>query len=478
MKSKLNGFRFKTWLYFTLFAVGILGLLWVLQISSMKPYFRSVKESSIRNVRQNIVNELQSGVYNVDYFDEIARMNDMCFSIYDSQARLISFHDGVGLGCYLNNTRIPLEDRINPILFIEEINQNLDQSYIAYINVGEQNNDMVVYGSKVFMHLSGYYILINSYVEPISDGVFIIQDQFILLSAAVLLLSTVVSYLISRGMSKPIVEMRKTAKMLGEGNYNIDFTSNSSSYDELDELASTLNYATEQLSKTDELRRDLVANVSHDIKTPLTMIKAYAEMIFDLSGEIKEKREEHLKVIINEVNYLDRLVSDMLELSKVQSMSSQLNKEKIDITELAKSIIALFELEKESSKIKIVLEGIEDAFVFVDSVKIGQVLFNFIGNAVKFVGSDHLILVRISDLNNAYRVAVIDHGIGIASSEIDLIWDRYHRINKHHSRNKEGSGLGLAISKAILESHHSYFGVESEVDKGSTFFFDLVKYRE
>ena len=474
----MNGIRFRTWLYFTLFALGIIAVLWVLQISSLNPYFRSVKESSIRNIMQNIVGELKAGNYNTDYFDEIARMNNLCFSIYDVEENLITLHDGIGIGCYLNNNRIPPEEQFQSSVYFTEINQNVNHSVITYVNVTGQDYDMVVYGSKVFVHLSGYYLFVNSVVEPVGDSVFIIQNQFILLSAVVILLSAGMSLLISQRMAKPIIEMKKNASKLGEGDYSVDFATSQPGYDEINELAYTLNFATEQLSKTDELRKDLVANVSHDIKTPLTMIKAYAEMIYDISGDVKEKREEHLKVIINETNHLDRLVTDMLELSKMQSGALELTMTKTDINELAHSIIDLFEFDKESKKLKILLEGIPESFVYIDSVKIGQVLFNFINNAIKFMGKDHKVIVRITDLESVYRVEIIDHGAGIAQEELDSIWDRYYRINKHHARNREGTGLGLSIAKAILEAHHMYFGVESEVGKGSTFFFDALKYKE
>ena len=204
------------------------------------------------------------------------------------------------------------------------------------------------------------------------------------------------------------------------------------------------------------------------------MIKAYAEMILDISGSNKTKRQQHLNVIINEVNHLDLLVNDMLELSQLQSGNISLNLENVDLSQFAQEIINVFKGMAELKSIEIELIGKIPAYVFVDKIKIGQVIYNFISNAVKHVGNDQKIIVKLTLINNhEVRLAVIDHGSGIAEEQLPYVWDRYYKIDKNYQRAKEGSGLGLAIAKSILDAHLAKYGVNSVLEKGSEFYFIL-----
>src|SRR5699024_6112308 len=150
-------------------------------------------------------------------------------------------------------------------------------------------------------------IFVNASLEPLDNTILILSNQLIIVSIIVIVLALIIGYFISKRISKPIEKMNKNAKQLANGNYEFTFDNTSNIY-EIDELANTLNYAKEELEQTDELRKDLLANVSHDLKTPLTMIKGYAEMIRDLNSDNAEKRTENLNVIIEESERLNILV--------------------------------------------------------------------------------------------------------------------------------------------------------------------------
>ena len=153
-------------------------------------------------------------------------------------------------------------------------------------------------------------------INPIDSTVTILKNQFLTVSIVILLLSFVVGFFISQKLSKPITTLSKSAKKVAKGDYKEEFKSDSN-ISEIQELTTSLNYAKDELSKTNELRRELLANVSHDLKTPLTMIKAYAEMVRDITYKDDEKREENLNVITSEVDRLNLLVSDILDLSLI-----------------------------------------------------------------------------------------------------------------------------------------------------------------
>jgi len=265
--------------------------------------------------------------------------------------------------------------------------------------------------------------------------------------------------------------MHHPATELASGNYDVNF--NGGPFTELDDLASTLNSATEKLSKVDELRKDLIANMSHDIKTPLTMIKAYAEMIQDISGDNPVKRNEHLDVILKEVDYLDHLVTDMSELSKMQSGNFEIKLSQFDLVEEIEDIVFLMQGLCEENSIQMSVSAPEVVLVSADRVKIKQVIYNFVSNAIKHSGSGTSVQIEVTDRDGIVKVMVKDNGPGISEVDLPYIWDRYYKIDKGFRRSSKSTGLGLAISKAILDTHGANYGVLSNEGKGSCFWFEL-----
>ncbi|MBQ6125985.1 MAG: sensor histidine kinase, partial [Erysipelotrichaceae bacterium] len=260
------------------------------------------------------------------------------------------------------------------------------------------------------------------------------------------------------------------ANKLAQGNYDAKFETKS--FSEINDLASTLDDATQKLSKVNDLRKDLVANVSHDIKTPLTMIRAYAEMIKDISGDDPAKRNEHLDVILQETEYLDKLVSDMSELSKLQSGVLEASKENFDLKECIEQVVMLLSQAIREKNIDLVLD-LDECVVYADEIKISQVIYNFLSNALKYSDDNSKIIVRSRSSEEKVRVEVIDNGNGISAEALPYIWDRYYKVDKNFNRSVNSTGLGLAIAKAILEAHKARYGVESKLNEGSTFWFEL-----
>ena len=271
-------------------------------------------------------------------------------------------------------------------------------------------------------------------------------------------------------MTKPITEITKKAGQLGRGDFNVDFYGGDYCK-ELAELAETLNFARDELSKTDRMQKELIANVSHDFKTPLTMIKAYASMIMEISGDIPEKRNKHALVIVDEADRLTSLVNDVLDLSKIRSGIESLKTSVFDMSKYAYEILDRFAYLRETAGYRLETDIDEGLYTNADKSKIGQVLYNLIGNAVNYTGADKTVYIRLKkETETAFRFSVTDTGKGIAQEEIATIWERYYRSAEMHKRPVRGTGLGLSIVKTILERHGLQFGVESEVGKGSTFY--------
>jgi signal transduction histidine kinase len=332
--------------------------------------------------------------------------------------------------------------------------------------------EMIFYGKEVKVNLTEFYIFINAPIEPLDSTISILQDQFIYVTIAVLFLSTVISGIISFRIAKPLANMTESARKLAHGDVEVRF--DYGGYSEIDELADTLNFATKEMAKMEELRRDLIANVSHDIKTPLTMIKAYAEMIKELSGDNPIKRNEHLEIILSETNHLNRLVNDMMQLSLNQANKLQIDRKPFNLKKKITEITGLFAGYTDSDQANFDVDVDRKLRVEADEVKVGQVLFNFINNAIRHIGEDKKILIRAEIIDDHVRVAVIDHGVGIAAAHLPYIWDRYYKIDKNYTRETDGgTGLGLAIAKAICVAHKLNYGVISTEGEGATFYVDL-----
>ncbi|MBQ7047150.1 MAG: HAMP domain-containing histidine kinase, partial [Oscillospiraceae bacterium] len=285
-----------------------------------------------------------------------------------------------------------------------------------------------------------------------------------------LVIGFVLAFFMSRRISKPIAKITESAKQLAKGNYNTKFEGHG--YFEIEQLAETLTYAGQEISRVDSMQRDLMANVSHDLRTPLTMLKAYAEMIRDLSGDNPKKRNEHLEIIIEETDRLALLVNDMLDLSKLEDGKQELNYSEFSISEVLEGIIARFKGISKQSDYNIHFTPDSDIYVCCDVIKIQQVIYNLINNAINYTGADKNIFVRQINMPECVRIEVEDTGEGISQDKIRLIFDKYYR-SENHKREIVGTGLGLSIVKAILKKHGYNFGVYSVPEQGSTFWFEI-----
>ena len=239
-------------------------------------------------------------------------------------------------------------------------------------------------------------------------------------------------------------------------------------------LANQLNKVSKEIEKTESLRKEFMANISHDLKTPLTMIEAYASSAKDLNYNNKAKREKDLNIIIEEAERLNNLVNDILVLSRIESKTSKFYLEKINITSFIKSILERFEIYKNKGYVFIYNET-KSHFIEADRQGLERVLYNLIINAINYTGKDKTITITFTEKKEHLRVNITDTGKGIKKEDQKLVWNRYFRINKRHRREENGTGIGLAIVREILEANNIEYGIDSKINKGTTFWFDCKK---
>lgn len=456
-----NNLRNKIWSYLIIFSITTLSFLWFFQIVFLGTYYEIEKTNEISKIANSLIKSYQSNDF-LETLDELSYKQGICIDVIYENTEIYSSNT-VNRGCIGLNSK----DKNYLEYKVDFINSQTTKKFYTLTNTAF-NNKILMYGIRLNDDL---YIFINASLEPLSSTTTILGSQLVYVTIVVMMLSLLISYFISRRISKPIVKINDTAKEMAKGNYNVTFEIEED-IEELNELVSTLNETKVELAKTDQVRRELLANVSHDLKTPLTMIKAYAEMIKDLSYHDKQKTFDHLNTIIEETDRLNLLVNDILDLSKIQSQIDKLVLEKTDLDEMITSILKRFQYLQD---IEIIYEGTKKAKVSIDKKKMEQVIYNLISNAINFVGKDKKVYVRLLQEDTFYRVEVIDHGVGIKQEDLKVIWDKYYKIDKTYNRNSVGTGIGLSIVKNILEMHEFDYGVLSEKGKGTTFYFNIKR---
>lgn len=456
MNIKKNSLGVKTFSYLITFSIAILLLLYMFQIVFLKIFYERYQINNLKSVANRIITSPETVS-----FEQLAYENEMCIQIYNDNK--VTSYNVLNKDCLLNSNDKSVIKVKNKILTSSK------NSIIRVINP-KYDSKSIIYG----IHYSDdIYILLNTKLEDVNSTTYILRGQLIYITLIMIILSGIVSYFVGKMINKPILNITNKAKLMAIGNYEQD----TNKYDiaEIDELNQVLNYARSEIKNTDELRRDLMANVSHDLKTPLTMIKAYAEMARDINNKNEDKRKDNLNVIIDETDRLNVLVNDILELSRMQNSSDELNIESYDLIEELNQILKRYEIIKETENYKFITNIPEKAMVKADKKKINQVMYNLINNAINYTGDDLTIKINITDCKKRFLVEIIDTGKGISEEDLKFIWSKYYKNEKNHKRNIVGTGLGLSIVETILIKHKFEYGVKSKKNKGSNFYFYINK---
>lgn len=456
--KKKTSIQAKTLFFLLSYNIVIIVLLWVCQIKILDIYY---EKEQVDNM-DNIVSSLKetNSIELVSKLQDIAYDNDVCIVLTSNTSVVETYNINMN-GCALKSGNSKVKELMYNFVQSEETLK----SY-RFVN-DDKHISALMYGVKV----GNSDVFIYSNLEDISDFTLLIKRQLMYVCVVGIFIAIIMSIFLSNKITEPITRITKKAKKMGTGDTDVSFEV--SGIKEIDELSETLTQAQEEMVKTDELRRDLMANVSHDLKTPLTMIKAYAEMIRDISYKDPEKMNEHLGIIVDETDRLTVLVNDILDLSRMQSNADILSIEKFDLAEDIKTIVNRYQIIKETEKYIINVEMPDSIMIKADKKKLNQVIYNLINNAINYTGDDKTVTVKVTKHKKYYLVEIIDTGKGIKESEIPYIWNKYYKNDKNHQRNVVSTGLGLSIVKEILELHGYEYGVKSVLKKGSIFYFKI-----
>lgn len=447
------------WRYFTLIALLVSTVISLLSISivNYSTYLMTRDKLASISSELNGVIGMQNNVAQQDNLStliyRLENNNSVEIYILDIDGAILFGRDEQLENKHLNTNLQKMKQSGNPVMYRE----NADYYYLSSVIYQKQECSTLV----VF-HYSFYSQTQQTFVRCV-----------LIVTALILLISLIISYLLAQKLSDPLKSMAQTADEMAKGNYEVSFAS--AEYEEVSHLSDSLNYAKEEIKKSEQFQRELLANVSHDLKTPLTMIKAYASMIQEISGDNKAKRDQHLQVIIDESDRLAGLVNDVLNVSKISSNIDQINKKVFNLTDLLYGILNKFNYLQDTQNYHIYVDIDADLYTYGDAEKLSQVIYNLISNAVNYTGEDKNIYIQLKDdvANKRIHFTARDTGKGISKDHLPYIWDRYYRVQEEHERPVKGTGLGLHIVKTILQKHGFDYGVKSKQGEGSTFWIDF-----
>ena len=454
---KNNSLTIKTLIYIAGLSVLALILLWVIQLFMIDYSYEKYQVKTIKKVVEMIKEDQLNTISLEDYADEY----NVCIEHYKTTEKIS--YNLRNPGCVLNDSEYDISK------YKKELLKNKNLEYLELLTPDTEVRSLLY---EITLD-DGSVIFLNSVLEDISSTTIQLRAQLVYIVIILVIVSVIVSIFISKSINNPILKIINSAKELGKGNYNVKFEK--SNIAELDELSEVLTVAASEMGKTDELRRDLIANVSHDLKTPLTMIKAYAEKVKDISYKDKEKMDNDLEVIIKETDRLNNLVNDLLELSKLESKKNELNIEQYNLIESLNDILTRYDIVIEKNGYKFEIDIPDEAIVNADKAKVEQVIYNLINNAIEHTGDDLVVKIKIEKQKDGIMLSITDTGKGISEKEIPLVWTRYYTKEKRHRRNIVGSGIGLSIVKKILEEHNFKYGIDSKLGEYTTFYVKFHK---
>ena len=492
-KKRRIGIKWKMFFILFAFVSAFAFSFWIFQIQMLHFFYQGARFNELKNISEELSesfddeNELliqaedKAEEYDSDIW--IYRVSEGNIDLRQKIAYFDGTHDAIGYHLESNFSAMYSNAIANGGRYTAMVPmRNFENSYfdfqIVKDNKGEPNSLPYVSGSMKHLNVisvnvysvgnDNMVIIQRSSITPLGTMVNTLENQAMLIAVMLVIFTLILAAIMAKLITKPIEQINKSAKSLAIGMYDIEFTGRG--YREIDELSDTLNYASKELAKSDKLKKELISNVSHDLRTPLTLIKGYGEVIRDIP---EENTPQNLQIIIDETERLSELVNDMLDLSTLQAGARNPDMQEFCLTDLIRSTMYRYEKLIMQKGYTIDFQADSDMYVIADSTMILQVIYNLINNAINYSGEDKFVLVSQSRINDSVRISITDRGAGIAQEDIPFIWDRYYKVDKVHKRATVGTGLGLSIVKQILELHNATYGVTSSHGSGSTFWFEL-----
>ena len=491
IKDKFKSVRFK--LFFIMCVVILIIVLFLILINSivLENFYIYSKTATIKQVYQKVNNYYASENPNINLETElkkIAYKNNFDILIKTDTNLIIFTSDKE----FLSSTYI-LKD-INEITR-ENINTQNDKKNNLNIKITTDETNNINYMFLTGILDNGYVLYIRMPISPIKESVKISNTLLLMIGGVTLALAGVVASFISKKFTNPILQLNDIANKMAK----LDFSQKyrvTDTEDEINELGRSINTMSDKLettikqlqksnielekdieekSKIDDMRKQFISDVSHELKTPIALIQGYAEGLIENVSTDEESRRFYAEVILDETNKMDRLVKQLLELMKLEYGKKEFNNEKFDINELINEVIRKCEVMLQKNNIQVEFESKKPIYVWADEFYIEQVVTNYFTNAIKHteeIGNNKKIKITVKQLNDKMRITVFNTGKTIPEEDLTRIWGRFYKVDSSRNRQDGGTGIGLALVKAIMNNYQNEYGVNNKKD-GVEFYFDV-----
>lgn len=484
---------------------------WIMNLFLLPGFYENSKKKQMNSVYSQVAELFaQNDWANIS--------SDKQNEVYDEVDR-ISANSGVSL--YIMEIKVNVDSgMVSDISYLypsmsgrmQELNRNQLSKYVMFKQLGnvfDENYQMLketdqyelfkVYDERMdsnYIELIGgvegdYWVYMRSNYQSIRESAAISNEFLTYVGIVVTVLCILIMVFVSNKYTKPILALARLAQKMEELNFNVRYEENRSDEigvlghsmnslsDKLEETISELKTANNELqldlqrrSEQEKMRQEFLANVSHELKTPIALIQGYAEGLQENVNDDPESREFYCEVIVDEANKMNKMVKKLLSLNQLEFGNGQVHLEHFDVQEVVKSVLASSEILFKQNGITLSFLEKNPVYVWADEYMTEEVVMNYVSNAVNHIDGERIIEVKIESAGDKVRVSVFNTGEKIPEEELDKIWDKFYKVDKARTREYGGNGIGLSIVKAIMEAHNQKYGVRN-YDNGVEFWFEL-----
>lgn len=472
----------------SILVAGAILLCWVLNTTLLPRYYMHNKKHVLMENYETISNASEQDKLESDEFT--VTFDNLCSN--GNIMTLILQPDGIVLRSSVNDLDALRGELWNVLLHTDdmEVLYSNDQYQLLRKNDTRLDSEYLV---LVGVLENGDMILMRTAVESIRESAAISNRFLLFVGAAAIVSSLLVAFFTTRHITKPLQQLTDISKRMVDLDFNAKYESNRSNSYEVEELGNHINRLSENLERTiselktanvelqddiekkiqiDEMRKEFLSNVSHELKTPLALIQGYAEGLQECINDDAESREFYCDVIIDEADKMNRMVKKLLTLNQLEFGNDQVVMERFDMTELVRGVANSTKILMEQKGIRLELDNPEEAWVWGDEFKVEEVITNYMSNAINHADGEKVIRVFYTRFEDKLRVSVFNTGQPIPEDDIDKIWVKFYKVDKARTREYGGSGIGLSIVKAIMDSFHQQCGVINHED-GVEFWMEL-----
>ena len=458
-------------------SLSIILIIWLTTTLFFKPMYYSITQTELSGILSKTVKTIKNsdGQLNKEVISEIQTYmkTGVCIEISDEFGTGLVLMEGIGDACQLHGSKDSAtsvyrdQRRLNSQRAAELRGEVRTTGNYSGSITDEYSNQQLVRGS--FFN-NKYTVIVSTNLARTDSIVEIVLSQLQTATFIAVIIALVAASVLSNWFIQPLTTLSKATQEVSKGNYKIKIQIPKDSTDEIGQLANDFNIMTKEIEASHQMQKELIASISHDLRTPLTIIRGYAESIRDITGDKPEIRQRQLNTIIDETDRLSKMVNSVLEYARLSQDALKLNKVQYNMADMCSDVADIYSHKAESEGKDVVYQGPETVYVTADAALMERVMHNFVSNALIHTPPQTSVQIKAAVLENGrVKISVADSGEGISDEDKAHLFDKYYRSRK--SSGKQGTGLGLAIVKTILESHGFEYGIDSQVGKGSEFWF-------